>query len=119
MKFYRKELINLAHPKRIERYKNIPDEDGYIYEIQIMPGEIPDILKLDIENLVFFDIEALKPEKIIYTIGVMDSNENVKQWFIDSEEDEKRAIIEFAQFTKNNKGKVYMVIIQKDLMNLY
>ncbi|MFZ8846664.1 MAG: ribonuclease H-like domain-containing protein [Candidatus Hydrothermia bacterium] len=157
MKFYRKELINLAHPKRIERYKNIPDEElvvriktyygseltyptseleivkeddfeedefeieqiideiarilarnGYIYEIQIMPGEIPDILKLDIENLVFFDIEALKPEKIIYTIGVMDSNENVKQWFIDSEEDEKRAIIEFAQFTKNNKGKVYI-----------
>jgi len=157
MKFYRKELINLAHHKRIERYKNIPDEElvvriktyygseltyptseleivkeddfeedefeieqiideiarilarnGYIYEIQIMLGEIPDILKLDIENLVFFDIEALKPEKIIYTIGVMDSNENVKQWFIDSEEDEKRAIIEFAQFTKNNKGKVYI-----------
>jgi uncharacterized protein YprB with RNaseH-like and TPR domain len=163
MKFYRKELINLAHPKRIERYKNIPDEElvvriktyygseltyptseleivkeddfeedefeieqiideiarilarnGYIYEIQIMPGEIPDILKLDIENLVFFDIEALKDKEtlkdkiFIYTIGVMDSNENVKQWFIDSEEDEKRALIEFAQFTKNNKGKIFI-----------
>ena len=157
MESYREELINLAHPKRIERYKNIPDEElvvliktyydselvypiseleivkedgfekinleqeriieeiarvlarnGYIYEIQIMPGEIPDILKLDIENVVFFDIEALKDKKFIYTIGVMDSNENVKQWFIDSEEDEKRALIEFAQFIKNNKGKVYI-----------
>jgi len=157
MEFYKEELINLAHPKRIERYKNIPDEEwvvlietydgnklmypaseleivteenfeigqiinkivineiarvlamkGYIYEIQIMPGEIPDILKLDIENVVFFDIEALKDKKFIYTIGVMDSNENVKQWFIDSEEDEKRALIEFAQFTKNNKGKIFI-----------
>ena len=157
MESYREELINLAHPKRIERYKNIPDEEwvvlietydgnklmypaseleivteenfeigqiinkivineiarvlamkGYIYEIQIMPGEIPDILKLDIENVVFFDIEALKDKKFIYTIGVMDSNENVKQWFIDSEEDEKRALIEFDQFTKNNKGKIFI-----------
>jgi uncharacterized protein YprB with RNaseH-like and TPR domain len=169
MESYREELINLAHPKRIERYKNIPDEEwvvlietydgnklmypaseleivaeenfkigqfkigqiinillyntnnvvineiatilarnGYIYEIQIMPSEIPDILKLDIENVVFFDIEALKDKKFIYTIGVMDSNENVKQWFIDSEEDEKRALIEFAQFTKNNKGKIFI-----------
>jgi uncharacterized protein YprB with RNaseH-like and TPR domain len=73
-----------------------------------MPGEIPDILKLDIENVVFFDIEALKDKKFIYTIGVMDNNENVKQWFIDSEEDEKRALIEFAQFTKNNKGKIFI-----------
>ncbi|MFZ8845770.1 MAG: ribonuclease H-like domain-containing protein, partial [Candidatus Hydrothermia bacterium] len=157
MESYREELINLAHPKRIERYKNIPDEEwvvlietydgnklmypaseleivteenfeigqiinkivineiarvlamkGYIYEIQIMLGEIPDILKLDIENVVFFDIEALKDKKFIYTIGVMDSNENVKQWFIDSEEDEKRALIEFDQFTKNNKGKIFI-----------
>jgi uncharacterized protein YprB with RNaseH-like and TPR domain len=157
MESYREQLINLAHPKRIERYKNIPDEEwvvlietydgnklmyptseleivteenfeigqiinkivideiarvlakkGYIYEIQIMPGKIPDILKLDIENVVFFDIEALKDKKFIYTIGVMDSNENVKQWFIDSEEDEKRALIEFAQFTKNNKGKIFI-----------
>ena len=61
-----------------------------------------------IENVVFFDIEALKDKKFIYTIGVMDSNENVKQWFIDSEEDEKRALIEFAQFTKNNKGKTFI-----------
>jgi uncharacterized protein YprB with RNaseH-like and TPR domain len=173
MKFYRKELINLAHPKRIERYKNIPDEElvvriktyygseltyptseleivkeddfkedkfgikqiikqiidkieieqiidkiarilarnGYIYEIQIMPGEIPDIFKLDMENLVFFDIEGSRHKNLIYTIGVMDSNENVKQWFIESEEDEKKALIEFAQFIKNNKGnkgKVYI-----------
>jgi uncharacterized protein YprB with RNaseH-like and TPR domain len=157
MESYREKLINLAHPKRIKRYKNIPDEEwvvvietydgnklmyptseleivaeenfeigqiinkivineiatilarnGYIYEIQIMPGEIPDILKLDIENVVFFDIEALKDKKFIYTIGVMDSNENVKHWFIDSEEDEKRALIEFAQFTKNNKGKIFI-----------
>ncbi|MFZ8847005.1 MAG: ribonuclease H-like domain-containing protein [Candidatus Hydrothermia bacterium] len=169
MESYREKLINLAHPKRIKRYKNIPDEEwvvlietydgnklmyptseleivaeenfkigqfkigqiinillynntnnviseiatilarnGYIYEIQIMPGEIPDILKLDIENVVFFDIEALKDKKFIYTIGVMDSNENVIQWFIDSEEDEKRALIEFAQFTKNNKGKIFI-----------
>ncbi len=163
MESYREELINLAHPKRIERYKNIPDEElvvliktyydselvypiseleivkedgfekinleqeriieeiarvlarnGYIYEIQIMPGEIPDILKLDIENVVFFDIEALKDKKFIYTIGVMDSNENVKQWFIDSEEDEKRALIEFAQFTKNNKGKIFIGYNSKD-----
>jgi uncharacterized protein YprB with RNaseH-like and TPR domain len=169
MESYREKLINLAHPKRIKIYKNIPDEEwvvlietydgnklmypaseleivaeenfkigqfkigqiinillyntnnvvineiatilarnGYIYEIQIMPDEIPDILKLDIENVVFFDIEALKDKKFIYTIGVMDSNENVKQWFIDSEEDEKRALIEFAQFTKNNKGKIFI-----------
>jgi uncharacterized protein YprB with RNaseH-like and TPR domain len=155
MESYREELINLTHPQKIKRYKNIPDEEwvvliktyydsellypisdleivkedgfkennfeekqiieeiarvlarkGYIYEIQ--PGEIPDILMLDIENVVFFDIEALKDKKFIYTIGVMDNNENVKQWFIDSEEDEKRALIEFAQFTKNNKGKIFI-----------
>jgi uncharacterized protein YprB with RNaseH-like and TPR domain len=155
MESYREELINLTHPQKIKRYKNIPDEEwvvliktyydsellypisdleivkedgfkennfeekqiieeiarvlarkGYIYEIQ--PGEIPDILMLDIENVVFFDIEALKDKEFIYTIGVMDNNENVKQWFIDSEEDEKRALIEFAQFTKNNKGKIFI-----------
>jgi hypothetical protein len=115
MKSYREKLINLTHPQKIERYKNIPDEEwvvliktyydsellypisdleivkedgfekinleqeriieeiarvlarnGYIYEIQIMPGEIPDILKLDIKNVVFFDIEALKDKKFIY-----------------------------------------------------
>ena len=172
MKLYREKLVSLAHPKRVKRYKSIPDEElvaliktnegnkliypiseleiipknvfeviprediedkvkrisdenvellnavaeilannDYIYSRGIfIPSRISNahILNLDIENLVFFDIEALKDKNFIYVIGVMDSNENIKQWFINSEKNEKKALLEFAQFISDNKEKIFI-----------
>ena len=68
---------------------------------------VPDLLYL--KNVKFIDLEYVQAKKeeevFIFTIGIMDIDGKVEQYFIENEEEEREAIIKFLE---ENKGITFI-----------
>jgi uncharacterized protein YprB with RNaseH-like and TPR domain len=94
---------------------NIPIELIYYYAKALYENRIfirkeipvPDLLYL--KNVKFIDLEYVQAKKeeevFIFTIGIMDMDGKVEQYFIENEEEEREAIIKFLE---ENKGITFI-----------
>jgi len=91
--------------------RGIPIETIYyygkaIYENRIVIREdvpVPDLFYL--ENVKFIDLEYLQEEELIFTIGIMDMDGNINQYFIENKKEEKEKIIKLLE---ENKGITFI-----------
>ncbi len=92
--------------KWIIKHTGIPIELIYyyaksLYENRIITRKkipVPDLLYL--KNVKFIDLEYVPEEAFIFTIGIMDMDGNVYQYFIENEKEERETIIKFLEESK-------------------
>jgi predicted RecB family nuclease len=77
-----------------------------LYKDEIIIREdvpVPDLLYL--KDVKFIDLEYVPEEAFIFTIGIMDINGKVNQYFIENKKEEKEKII---KFLKENEGITFI-----------